>query len=77
MDRSRLPDPDIRLDGARVRTSSYLTYAGAYQLTLSTIAPELALELHSSYLGHPAGDVEFLAKAKAPVEEPAPDDSES
>ena len=24
-----------------------------------------------------AGDVEFLAKAKAPVEEPAPDDSES
>ena len=53
MDPTRLPDPDIRVDGRRLRASSYLVYAGAYQLTLSTIVAELALELHSSYLGHP------------------------
>jgi len=38
MDRARLPDPDIRIDGARVRASSYLAYAGAYQLTLGEAA---------------------------------------
>jgi len=53
MDRTRLPDPQIRVNGRGVRASSYLVYAGAYQLTLSTIVAELALELHSSYLGHP------------------------
>jgi len=70
MDRTRLPDPDIRLDGARVRASSYLTYTGAYQLTLSTIAPELALELHSSYLGHPAGDAAVSHLELAPDTDP-------
>ena len=70
MDRTRLPDPDIRLDGARVRASSYLTYTGAYQLTLSTIAPELALELHSSYLGHPAGDAVVSHLELAPDSDP-------
>ncbi len=30
MDRTRLPDPQIRVDGRGVRASSYLAYAGAY-----------------------------------------------
>lgn len=53
MDRSRLPDPEIRVDGERLAAASYLAYAGAYQLTLMTTVLDLALELHSSYLGHP------------------------
>jgi len=56
MERSRLPDPEIRVDGTSVPASTHLVHAGAYQLTLSTVVPGLALELHSSYLGHPAGD---------------------
>lgn len=31
-----------------------LAYAGAYQLTLSSTLAALGVELHSSYLGHPA-----------------------
>lgn len=34
------------------RASTQLGYAGAYSVTLSTTLPELALELHSVYLGH-------------------------
>jgi len=70
MDRARLPDPDIRIDGARVRASSYLAYAGAYQLTLSTTVAALALELHSSYLGHPAGDAAVSHLELAPDTDP-------
>ena len=70
MDLTRLPDPDIRVDGTRARASSYLAYTGAYQLTLSTIAPELALELHSSYLGHPAGDAAVSHLSLAPDTDP-------
>jgi hypothetical protein len=55
MDRSRLPDPDIRVDGAPMRVACYLAYAGAYQLTLMTTVLDVAVELHSSYLGHPDG----------------------
>jgi hypothetical protein len=50
---TRLPDPHVELDGQRVWASTQLTYAGAYQLTLSTALPTLGIELHSSYLGHP------------------------
>ncbi len=53
MDRSRLPDPEIRVDGVRMRAASWLAYAGAYQLTLMTTVVDLAVELHSGYLGHP------------------------
>jgi hypothetical protein len=70
MDRARLPDPDIRIDGARVRASSHLAYAGAYQLTLSTTVAALALELHSSYLGHPAGDAAVSHLSLAPDTDP-------
>ena len=53
MGRTQLPDPTVRLNGARVSAYTELTYAGAYQLTLSTALPALGIELHSSYLGHP------------------------
>ncbi len=55
MDRSRLPDPEIRVDGEAMRVACYLAYAGAYQLTLMTTVLDVAVELHSSYLGHPDG----------------------
>ncbi len=53
MDRARLADPELRIDGRRVAVACYLAYAGAYQLTLISVITDLALELHSSYLGHP------------------------
>jgi len=71
MDPTRLPDPEVRIDGARVGASSYLAYAGAYQLTLSTIVADLAIELHSGYLGHPDGDAAVSHLSLAPETEPA------
>jgi hypothetical protein len=52
----RLPDPRLAVDARPVACATRLAYGGAYQLTIWTIVPELALELHSSYLGHPDGD---------------------
>jgi hypothetical protein len=49
----RLPDPRLAVDGHLLACTSRLAYAGAYQLTIWTIVPELAAELHTSYLGHP------------------------
>ena len=51
-----LPDPRLAVDGGPVGCTTRLAYGGAYQLTIWTIVPALALELHSSYLGHPNGD---------------------
>ena len=53
MERTRLPQPTIRLAGTRVPAYTTLAYAGAHQLTLSTALPALGVVLHSSYLGHP------------------------
>ena len=50
---TRLPDPTVRLDGARVPAYSELGYTGAHLLTLSTALPALGIELHSCYVGHP------------------------
>lgn len=49
----RLPNPTVRLNGARISAYTEFAYAGAHQLTLSTALPALGIELHSSYLGHP------------------------
>jgi hypothetical protein len=49
----RLPDPRLAVDGHLLVCTRRLAYAGAYQLTIWTIVPELAAELHSSCLGHP------------------------
>jgi hypothetical protein len=56
MEHLRLPDSRLAVDGRQRGCSTRLGYAGAYQLTIWTIVPELAAELHSSYLGHPDGD---------------------
>jgi hypothetical protein len=53
VERIRLPELSVRLDGARVPAYTELVYAGAYQLTLSSALPAIGVELHSSYLGHP------------------------
>jgi hypothetical protein len=50
-----LPAPRLAVDGRPIGCQTRLAYAGAYQLTIRTVLPELALELHSSYLGHPDG----------------------
>jgi hypothetical protein len=42
----------VTIDGTAQKASSLLGYAGAYSVTLSTTLPTLALELHSTYLGH-------------------------
>ncbi len=53
VERIRVPELSVALDGARVPAYTELVYAGAYQLTLSTAMPAIGVELHSSYLGHP------------------------
>jgi hypothetical protein len=55
VERLRLPDPELRVGGRRVRCSTQLGYLGAYQLALSSTVADFAIELHSSYLGHPDG----------------------
>ena len=71
VERIRLPELSVRLDGARVPAYTELVYAGAYQLTLSTALPAIGVELHSSYLGHP-GAAEALAShlSLAPASDP-------
>lgn len=50
----RTPIPiEITLDGAPERFETRLASAGAYALVLSSVLPDHAIELHSSYLGHP------------------------
>lgn len=44
---------DLTLDGKPERSETLVLGAGAYALVLSTVLPTRAIELHSSYLGHP------------------------
>jgi hypothetical protein len=71
VDRLRLPDPALAIDGAPLECATQLAYAGAYQLTLSSVVPELAVELHSSYLGHPDGETAVTHLQLQPEEPPA------
>jgi hypothetical protein len=66
----RLPDPRLAVDGRRVACTTRIAYAGAYQLTVWTIVPELAAELHSCYLGHPDGDTAVTHLHLRPDEAP-------
>jgi hypothetical protein len=43
----------ITLDGHLERSETRLASAGPYALVLSSVLPDRAIELHSSYLGHP------------------------
>ena len=71
VERLSLPDPSLTVDGQAVECRSWLGYAGAYQLTLWTVVSELALELHSSYLGHPDGETAIAHLALQPGQPPA------
>lgn len=48
----------IDLDGRRAHSSTYIARNGAYVLSISTLLPDrgLAVELHSTYVGHPVSE---------------------
>jgi hypothetical protein len=48
-------DLELRLDGQPVESETTCTWAGAYVLVVHTVIPraDLALELHSTFVGHP------------------------
>lgn len=71
VERSSLPAPRLTVQGRPLDCTTSLTYAGAYQLTLSTVVPQLAVELHSSYLGHPGGETAVSHLRLRPGEQPA------
>jgi hypothetical protein len=43
----------ITLDGQPERSETPVASAGPYALVLSSVLPDRAVELHSTYLGHP------------------------
>jgi hypothetical protein len=48
-------DLDLTIDGAPAESETTCTWAGAHILTVHTVIPraDLALELHSTFVGHP------------------------
>src|SRR5947209_4654898 len=46
---------DLSIDGDRAESETTCTWAGAHVLTIHTVIPrrDLALELHSTFVGHP------------------------
>jgi hypothetical protein len=63
----RKPIPiDITLDGQPERFETLMVSAGAYALVLSSILPGRAIELHSSYLGHPGAPTQASHLLLAP-----------
>jgi len=52
--RSRI-DLNLTIDGAPVESETTCTWAGAHVLTVHSVVPrpDLALELHSTFVGHP------------------------
>jgi hypothetical protein len=57
---------EITLDGAPERFETRLASAGAYALVLSSVLPKRAIELHSSYLGHPGAPTQATHLLLAP-----------
>jgi hypothetical protein len=53
MDERRLLVVDMVLDGRAATSETRYAEAGAYVLVLCSCVPELGLELHSTYVGHP------------------------
>lgn len=47
-------DLDLRLDDQQIQSETTCTWAGAHVLTVHTVIPrgDLALELHSTFVGH-------------------------
>jgi hypothetical protein len=48
-------DLELRIDGEPTLSETTFTWAGAHVLTIHTVVPrgDLALELHSTFVGHP------------------------
>jgi hypothetical protein len=48
-------DLELRIDGEQTLNETTCTWAGAHVLTIHTVVPrgDLALELHSTFVGHP------------------------
>ena len=61
LQRIRLPELTVRVDGARVPAYTELAYDGVYRLRLSTSLPALGVELHSSYLAYPGAHAVLAA----------------
>jgi len=57
---------EIALDGVPARFETRLASAGAYALVLSSVLPKRAIELHSSYLGHPGATTQASHLMLAP-----------
>jgi hypothetical protein len=57
---------DITLDGQPERFETLMVSAGAYALVLSSVLPGRAIELHSSYLGHPGAPTQASHLLLAP-----------
>jgi len=65
----------IKLDGHPERSETLLAAVGAYALVLSSVLPARAVELHSSYLGHPGAPTQASHLLLAP--DPEDIDSEA
>jgi hypothetical protein len=48
-------DLELRIDGEQALSETTCTWAGAHVLTIHTVVPrgDLAMELHSTFVGHP------------------------
>lgn len=53
MDQRTLIPIRIAIDGTEVRAETRVANGGPYALTLCSVLPDHATELHSTYLGHP------------------------
>lgn len=54
------PAPSIRIGGSAVESVTLVGGIGPYVLTLSTVVPSLAVELHSTYVGHRDVDTQVV-----------------
>ncbi len=52
MDQRVVIPVQIAIDGAKARSETRVSPGGPYALTLSSVLPDHATELHSTYLGH-------------------------
>jgi hypothetical protein len=64
--------PRVEIDRKAVQTCTQIAAAGGYVLTLSTVLPRYAIELHSTYTGHPLAEHTlvselFLCKSREPL----------
>lgn len=63
----RTPIPiKIAIDGTEVRSQTRVADGGPYALTLSSVLPDHATELHSTYLGHPGAPTRVAHLLLAP-----------